>query len=181
MVKKITVGALFFSLFFLLIGGFLVFENYNQTEVFAQEKVVYQLPYPGLLPDHPLYFVKAIRDKMVEFLTRDLLKKTNLYLLYSDKKAAIALMLQKKGKYKMSLDVLLKAEETFFKIIPLLDLSKKQGVAPSADLVEKIKTSNQKHQEIIENFLKTAPVSQKKTIDRLINLNLEIKEKLKKL
>ena len=58
-----------------------------------QEKVIYNLPYPGLLPDSPLYITKVIRDKITDFLTRDNLKKAELYLLYSDKRVSMSLVL----------------------------------------------------------------------------------------
>ena len=29
--------------------------------------VAYQLPFPGLLPDNPLYFLKTMRDRLVVF------------------------------------------------------------------------------------------------------------------
>ena len=40
------------------------------------ESVNYQLPYPGrILPDHPLYFLKMIRDRIWLFFTTNSLKK----------------------------------------------------------------------------------------------------------
>ena len=42
--------------------------------------VLYELPYPGILPGSPLYILKVIRDKIIETLTQDSLKKSNFYL-----------------------------------------------------------------------------------------------------
>ena len=33
-----------------------------------QEKIAYNLPYPGLLPDNPLYLAKVVRDRIADFL-----------------------------------------------------------------------------------------------------------------
>lgn len=181
MKKKIIFGALFLSLFLITLIGFFVFQTYYKIEVFAEEKVIYQLPYPGLIDDHPLYFLKEIRDKITDFLTRDYLKKANLYLLYSDKKLAASLILQRKGKYKLAFKSLLKGERYFLKIIPLLRLSKKQGVNPNVEFIDRLKTSNLKHQEIIEDLLKTRLPDQRETVKEIINLNSKIRKELSQL
>ncbi|HSW97310.1 MAG TPA: hypothetical protein VLF89_05800, partial [Candidatus Saccharimonadales bacterium] len=35
------------------------------------KQIQYDLPYPGLLPDNPLYSLKVLRDKIVEFFISD--------------------------------------------------------------------------------------------------------------
>jgi hypothetical protein len=97
------------------------------VEVKAENKVAYQLPYPGILPDHPLYFLKALRDRLHLFFNRSLQKKAEIYLLYSDKRAASAQILLEKGKEKMALDTLAKGEKYFFEIPFLIEQAKKQG------------------------------------------------------
>lgn len=91
----------------------------------TSEKVVYELPYPGILPDNPLYFVKIVRDRIIEFLTRDNIKKAQLYLLFSDKRAASALVLVQNGKNSLAITTLSKGEK-YFDQIPLFDQLKKQ-------------------------------------------------------
>ena len=50
--------------------------TYSQTITDnPQPKVLYNLPYPGLTPDNPLYFIKAVRDRIIDISTRDTLKK----------------------------------------------------------------------------------------------------------
>src|SRR3989338_5370865 len=46
----------------------------------------YTLPYPGLLPDHPLYNLKALRDKILLWFTKDEVKLVELNPLISHKK-----------------------------------------------------------------------------------------------
>ena len=48
--------------------------------------ITYELAYPGLLPDHPLYFFKVIRDKVVSLLINDPSKRAEFNLLTSDKR-----------------------------------------------------------------------------------------------
>src|SRR3989337_1880549 len=46
----------------------------------------YYLPYPGLLPDHPLYWLKMVRDRVRLWLAFNQVKKAELLLLYADKR-----------------------------------------------------------------------------------------------
>ena len=78
-----------------------------------QEKVIYNLPYPGLLPDNPLYITKIMRDKITDFLTRDNLKKAELYLLYSDKKHLCLWFLPQREKANWQSILLLKEKNIF--------------------------------------------------------------------
>ena len=144
-------------------------------------KVVYNLPYPGLLPDNPVYFLKASRDKLVEFFTRDNVKKARLYLNYSDKRISMAIKLADKGEHKLSLTTVSKAEKYFIKIPDLLKESKKQGAAPPQELILQLKQSNLKHKEIIDTMLKDFPQGEKESFDQIIKMNLQITEQLNEL
>lgn len=109
MIKRIVI---FISLiaFFLLIPPVFYILN-SQSITINQDKVVYNLPYPGILPDNPLYFIKGIRDKILELVTRDNLKKAELYLLFSDKRVAMAESLAQKGKDKQALTIFYEGEQ----------------------------------------------------------------------
>ena len=152
--------------------------TYSQSIVLNQSKVIYELPYPGILPDHPLYLLKATRDKMLDVFTRDNIKKAELYLLLSDKRTAMAISLVKKGKDKLALTTMSKAEKYFLKILPLLKASKKQGVNPQAELINKLKLSNAKHKEIIEDLIKDLPQGQTETINEIMRINEEINKEI---
>jgi ABC-type oligopeptide transport system substrate-binding subunit len=143
--------------------------------------VVYNLPYPGILPDNPLYFVKVVRDKAIEFVTRDNVKKAKLYLSYSDKRVSMAIKLAEKGKNKQALTTLSKGEKYFEKIPGLLKEAKERGQDPPQDLVLQLKLSNEKHAEVIQNMLKTFPQGQKQTFDHIIKINNEVKNELNQL
>ncbi len=72
-------------------------------------------------------------------------------------------------------------EDSVLKIPDLLITSKKQGVGASSELIENLKLSNTKHREIATELLKVAPVNQIQTMEEVIKINQEIKDKLKKL
>ena len=61
-------------------------------------KVEYYLPYPGILPDSPLYKIKAIRDRVQLVLTFDEVQKAERELLYADKRVGAAWALADGGK-----------------------------------------------------------------------------------
>lgn len=152
--------------------------NYSQSQAASNTSVAYDMPYPGVLPDNPLYFVKIARDRTLEFFTRDYIKKAKLYLLYSDKRFVMAEMLAKKGKTKLAVSTLSKGEKYFLKIPQLLKDSKQQGVTPPDDLVLRLKLANAKHKEIIDMLQRDLPDGQADMIDEVARLNTQIKTEL---
>ena len=140
-----------------------------------QEKIAYNLPYPGLLPDSPLYLAKIVRDRITDFLTRDNLKKAELYLLYSDKRAAMSLLLARKGKSQLAIDTFSKGEKYFLKIPDLLKSAKKQGGQTPSNFIETLKLSNAKHKELIEELIKILPQGLNLSLVQLTDLNQQVK------
>src|SRR3989344_1560579 len=62
----------------------------------VEQKVDYTLPYPGILPDHPLYFLKRLRDQILERLIVDPVRKIEFYMLQADKSVNTGLFLAAK-------------------------------------------------------------------------------------
>ena len=62
--------------------------------------VEYVLPYPGILPTHPLYLLKMMRDQIVEALISDPAKRADFYITQADKKLSMALALSDLKKPK---------------------------------------------------------------------------------
>lgn len=146
-----------------------------------KEKVVYQLPYPGILPDHPLYFVKLARDRLLIFFTRDPIKKAENYLLLSDKRVAMSEELVKKNKYQLAVSTFSKGEKYFLKAVSVLKEAKKQGVSPTPEFKERLKSANKKHQQVINFLLSSSPKNLVSQIELLYKLNEEIKIELQRL
>lgn len=170
MTRKLIVPMLIGLILFFTIPIFYL-ANYSQTITTEEQKVVYELPYPGILPDHPLYFFKAVRDRIMDFSTRDKLKKVELYILFSDKRAKMAQLLTYKGKIDQAITTMSKGEKYFIKIPKLLRTSKEQGVSPQQELINKAKASNDKHREIIQELLKSAPEGEQYRITEILRIN----------
>ena len=93
-----------FTLFLYLLVTLLVFAR--PTLSFAQETIImtispqpsvtvstdYTMPFPGMLPDNPLYFLKTGRDQLIGLLITDLSKKASFDLLQSEKFVAAMVM-----------------------------------------------------------------------------------------
>lgn len=159
----------------------LFYSNYSQVVSTNDQKLNYELPYPGILPDNPLYLVKALRDRLQEFTIRDTIKKAEYYLLLSDKRVSAAQLLVKKGKDKQSVSTLSKAEKYFLKIPPLLAVSKKQGVKPLDELLIRLKLSNVKHLEVINSFIKQSSQDEAEPLKIILENNQKIKKELNSL
>lgn len=116
--------------------------------------VEYGLPYPGLLPDHPLYVFKVLRDRILLFFTHDYDKKVYLNLLLADKRLVMGRLLWEKGNEDLSLSTFTKAEKYILSAALELVYLKKQNNLP-AGLADKVELGVKKHEEIILKLMST--------------------------
>lgn len=115
--------------------------------------VDYTLPYPGLLPDSPLYVLKVLRDRIVGFLIADPLKKAQFDILEADKRLVSSWSLLKKSPKESALIVttLSKGENYVADAMTQIQLAKKQGLVVT-DVVRQLKLSNAKHLEVVDEM-----------------------------
>jgi hypothetical protein len=71
----------------------------------------YYLPYPGILPDSPLYKIKALRDKIDLWFTFNPVEKATKELQYADKRINAAIFLMQGGKASLGVSTATKAEK----------------------------------------------------------------------
>ncbi len=180
MARKIALWAAAF-VFFLLVPAVFHVVNYSQSIEIENNKVIYDLPYPGLLQDHPLYFLKAARDKALDIASRDPVKKAELYLLISDKRINAATLLAKEGKSELSITTASKAEKYTLRIPPLLTRVKKEGGRYDSAFVERLKSSNSKHKEVINELLRALPSGASAGLTEVLSLNEEAAQAISKL
>src|ERR1700683_4754974 len=99
--KQITLSVitLFFAVYIQLTTAYAQ-EASTSAIAPSPSSVDYQLPYPGMLPDNPLYFLKVFRDTLTSFFINKPLDKANFDLLQSDKnvEASYLLVTQEQGK-----------------------------------------------------------------------------------
>lgn len=186
-------GKIIKSLFFILIFTFLAL--FTSNAAFSQElsikeatessdiqekdkKIEYQLPYPGLLPDSPLYFLKALRDAVVDFLISDPLKKADFYLLQADKRLNAGVYLFKigKSKYNLAESTISKGENYFEKAISKAIEAKQQGMNID-DISRGLRTSSRKHKEVIKELAANADAKTKESLMALVKRAADFEKK----
>lgn len=130
-------------------------------------KVEYFLAYPGVLPDHFLYPLKMIRDRIWLFLTTDPVKKTESLLLFADKRLGAGKALIEGGKSGLGITTLGKAEKYLEQAISQEKIARGKGVDTKA-LLEKLSLAIQKHEEILLELEKKVSQSEKTAVSDLL-------------
>lgn len=163
---------------------------YFVNAVFAQEEkantapptpkasINYNLPFPGILPDHPLYPLKVLRDKILTVFTRDPVKKFHLYLLFADKHLTMGRMLWEKQNLSLSIKTLTTGET--YLLTAAIQLSKlKQGGALPEGVVDKLELACDKHAQIIENLAATTDnEANKQQLNEVLGINHQAKQRV---
>jgi len=130
----------------------------------AKEPVDYVLPWPGILPDHFLYPLKMVRDRIWLFLTTDPLNKAELLLKFADKRIYSAQLLFDKGKAEQGLSTATKAEKYLERAINQEKVAREKG-KDTAAFLEKLAKATLKHEEILLEMKEKIGETGKSVID----------------
>ncbi len=137
----------------------LLFLFFVPTMVFAvtatTSKVSYELPYPGLLPDSPLYFVKQVRDWVMDKLVTDPVKKAEFYIRQGDKRLNMGVFLAQKGKAALAESTISKGEKYMNNAVQVLLWVKSQGREIPGPLLDILTRSLAKHAEVLEEQIQS--------------------------
>lgn len=130
----------------------------SQTNLNSEpSKIDYQFPSAGrVLPDNPLWTLKALRDKVWYLVTPSLLKKAELALLFSDKRLVASKKLLENKKPDIAISTLTKGEKYLETAVAQEKLARRGGYDTSAFLF-KLATAALKHYEIMESLLPLTP------------------------
>lgn len=168
-------------LFFLLFFPLMVFAQDVVATPAASPKVTYELPYPGLLPDSPLYFLKQVRDWILDKLIADPVKKAEFYILQGDKRVAMGVLLNQSGKSVLGEQVISKAEKYMNNAVQTLLALKSQGKAVPGSIVEHITLALSKHEEVITAEIAKAQKAEVAGLTASLTLVQQLKGDLSKL
>lgn len=156
------------------------FAFYQASDTYSQQgfisPVEYYLPHHGVLPNSPLWPVKAMRDKAWFELTRDSVRRAQLLLLFADKRISMAQELFKNGEGDIGVSTLVKAEQYLEESFTEYEEAEKQGM-DTADFLQKLARACLKHREMLEEFKNTAPNDAKPVIVETLNIPKNIYEK----
>ncbi|QLG69995.1 MAG: hypothetical protein CH104c_0765 [Candidatus Woesebacteria bacterium] len=168
MLKKILVTSLFLTFGFLvLVVSILRSASLRHSSNFSppssrlegEQKLsvnYYFASAGGVLPDHPLWVVKVLRDKFWLFLTPGPTRKSELNLLFSDKRLMAAKTLSQKGKYDLAYSVILKSHNYFVEAANLEDEARKGG-DNTDELLLLLTKASLAHKEMIQSLQDSFP------------------------
>lgn len=145
MLKKILVSLGIAAIILGNLGGVKVIKAVSAIP--AVQTVDYYLPYPGILPDHPLYWLKMVRDRVQLWLITDSLQRAEKLLLYADKRLGAGWALVEGNKPELGITTVTKAEKYLEQAVNLaLNLSEgEKEVKFKARLAKAVK----KHEEVL--------------------------------
>jgi len=163
----------FSILLFLIAGAWHTVRAVNPETTALQEptktKVEYTLPYPGVLPDHPLYMLKRFRDFVLEKIIAEPVRKGEFYILQGDKRLQMSVMLGEAGKVELAETTVSKAEKYMEKAVDTLLTYQQTGAAIPSHVINKITTSLAKHEEMISEMVTSAQEAQKNGLTESLN------------
>lgn len=112
----------------------------------------YVLPYPGILPNHPLYFVKELRDRIIELLVVDPVRKAEFYLLQADKWLASGLQFFEKNEDVQAKLIIQKSAERLLKAVTILQAASTSGKPVLSGSLDKFEKAVQKHKQVVSEL-----------------------------
>jgi hypothetical protein len=171
--------SLFVSPVAALAGGDIEFQVKGSPEeaIEVKEEVDYQLTWPGILPDHPLYKLKMVRDRIWGFLVRDPINKARWSLLMADKRIWASQLLMEKGKMDLAVTTATKAEKYLEGAVNKLTEAKNMGKEDRV-LSEKVVNASWKHEEILETILTQASEDLKPVVQEALGYPQSAREKV---
>ena len=121
--------------------------------------------YPGILPDHPLYFLKSLLYRIRELFVFGDVAKSRWFLKMADKRAAEARELANKGKEELAQKASEEAVAARDKATEHLKVAKSAG-KDIEELIEKLEAVSVRQQAVLDRVLEKAPEQAKEAIER---------------
>jgi len=159
-------------------------------KVFAQDifistspavlNVQYDLAYSGILPDSPLYFLKALRDNAINLFISDPLKKANYDLLMADKRLGAAEKLLEKNKVDLAITTLSKSGNYFYLAVGQAANAKKQG-QDTGEILSKLNNASLKHQQVISKMIQKSKGDVRQVLEASLKRVEDLQKSVKQL
>jgi hypothetical protein len=144
--------------------------------------VQYELPYPGMLPNNPLYVLKQVRDWILDKLIIDPVKKAEFYILQGDKRLAMGLMLSESGNAVLSEQTISKGEKYMNNAEQMLLTLKSQGKDVPSYITDHLTQALAKHAEVLTAQIQnTTDVTMKQGLTGSLDLVTRLRADLSKL
>jgi len=138
----------------------------------VNEEGDYYLVYPGILPDHPLYFVKMLRDRLRLWWIRDGETRVRQTLLCADKRVGAALVLAEGNKAGLAGETALKAEKY---LVRAMEEGEKLGNVELEGLVGRAAV---KHGQVLLGVKERVQEKELGLVEEALELNRQVREEL---
>lgn len=150
------------------------------TEAAKSSGVEYYLPYPGILPGHPLYPIKMLRDRILSFFITDPVKKAEFYLLMADKRLNAGQFLVRYGKQQLGEQTMSKGEKYFIQAVDMTKTAGEKGkdIKP---LVERMEKAALKHEEILTEIIEKGPSDIKSEVEVTLKMVKDLQPRITEL
>ena len=134
-----------------------------------EAQVEYYFPYSGRIqPDHPLWFLKAMRDRAWLLVTPKAERKAELNLLFANKRLVSSKMLFERDKPELAFMVLTKAEKYLENSLEEEEKARSSSVDTKSFLYQ-LSLASLKHIEVIREITDIAPDDAKPEIIKMEN------------
>ena len=160
-----------FTIIFLICLFFVI----GISNIYAQETKPAEIKIPGLyapklLPDHPLYFVKTVWEKVRLGFTFDSMAKAKYQINLIEKRIAEASALIKKGKNELAEKNIQRYKTQVDKIMVHIQKAREKG-KDIEDLVVQLSKNTLRHQEVMAKVYEKVPEPAKKAIEKAIEVS----------
>lgn len=154
------------------------------TQPTAKKPIEYYLVYPGILPDHFLWPLKAFRDRVWLFLTTEPVKRAELLLLFADKRLGASRALLEGGKIELAVATATKAEKYLEQSVQQAEVARKEAKNETqrsqvGQFLERLALSTLKHREVLEDLYTKAPDEARPVITEALNYPKRLFDQLK--
>lgn len=154
----------------------MVDEDATESAEVEVEEVSYELAYPGMLPDNPLYFLKTFRDAVVKFLISDPLKKAEFNVLTANKRAYASLLLAEKKETDLAIETISKSNNYLHEAAVSLSEAKKKKMDINS-ILDNLDKSVKKHRQVFsQQIMPIIPENMTEDLERELNRLSEIEK-----
>ncbi|MCR4326787.1 MAG: hypothetical protein NUV52_03980 [Candidatus Roizmanbacteria bacterium] len=133
--------------FFLVLFSIFFVRDLAQRSVWGAQRQA--LPFPGMLPNHPLYPLKQARDNFMLLTTRAPLNKAQLYLHLADKNINAANMVTDCG---IATKTAIQSQEYLLNQRQALMAAKEMGLTPEITTIMGNRMSIKEHNMILKDI-----------------------------
>ncbi len=130
------------------------------------------LPDPGILPDHPLYFLKNWGESIGTFFTFGDINEAERYLFLAERRIAEAKSLIDKGKPEITERALERHREQLNRAIGKAEEAKQKGINAD-DILAKISQATLRHQAVLIEIYEKVPEQARPAIERAMEQSMK--------